>query len=87
MQLSEDPLRTCKRKITHIEVPKGYQEVSQEFLEHFENIDFEALKSIKLCGKGYSFKVCNWLAKNVLCLSKNLEILNLSGIFEEGDPY
>ena len=28
MQLSEDPLRTLKKKVTHMEIPQGYSEVS-----------------------------------------------------------
>ena len=87
MQLSEDPLRTCKRKVTHMEIPKGYMEVNQEFLQNFVNVDAKALKSIKLSGSGYGPKVCGWLARNVLKISTDLEILDLSGVFQDGDSY
>lgn len=70
-----------------MEIPQGYQEVNQEFLSNFVNVDAQTLKSIKLSGTGYGPKACGWLSKNILSLSKNLDILDLSGVFQDGDSY
>ena len=85
MQLSEDPLRIPKKKMANLTVPPHgivYDTTTKEFLDLFENIEYNCIRSINFSGNSYGLQTCVWLSLNLLKKCKNLQIVDFSDMFE-----